>query len=88
MRLVELTYFNGNYDHPARIFVNPDHVIFLVPADAGSQGQQTWMRLSVRQPENTRLLDQTYDFLVQGSMEEVAAKLAFDYDPALIRETG
>lgn len=80
MRLVELTFFNARFDHPARIFVNPDFVVFLVEAQGGSQGAQCWMRLDKGDDDQNLMLQ---DLLVQGSIEEVAAKLSFSDDPAL-----
>lgn len=69
MRMVQLICFLGGYDHPAPFWVNPEFVVSLQPADAGSQGQQCWMHLS----------DQAESFLISGSIEDVAQTLNGDF---------
>ena len=70
MALVELTYFPGEGSHRSPIFVNPQHVGFLLAADSGSNGEQTWLRLVAASGTAG-----AKDFLVSGSLADVAAAL-------------
>ena len=70
MTLVELTYFPGEGSHRSPIFINPNHVGFLIQADSGSDGQQTWVRLVAASGTAG-----AKDFLVSGNLVDIAQAL-------------
>jgi hypothetical protein len=70
MKLVELSVFNAEYQHRQSYLVNPDHVIFITDAQGFSDRATCWLRLSSHHE----------DFLVLGSLSEIAQKLDSGYD--------
>ena len=69
MSLVELTYFPGEGHHRSPILINPHHVVMLVAADGGSDGQQCWVRLAGSGTAGAM------DFLVSGNLVDLAQAL-------------
>ena len=67
MTLVELSYFPGEGSHRSPLIVNPTHVVMLVAADGGRDGQQCWLRLRGEGDKS--------DFLIRGNLYDIAAEL-------------